>query len=52
MPPPVTNKCGGFIMLSGCPSVRECASVCPSVHACVLLVQYLTNQWTEFHQSG
>jgi len=33
-------------MFLGCPSVSACVRL--SVQACVLLEQYLTNQWTEF----
>jgi len=32
MPPLMTDRCGGSIMFSGCPSVRFCASVRVSVH--------------------
>jgi len=40
MPPPATDRCGGGIMFSSCPSVR--ASVARPVS---------TNKWTEFHQT-
>jgi len=36
-------------MFSGCPSVS--ASVRTCVWACIVLARYLTNQWTEFHQT-
>jgi len=46
VPPPATDRCGGCIMISGCPSVS--ASVRASVRACILLARYLTNQWTKW----
>ena len=40
-----TDRCIEDIMFLGCPSVSAC------VRACDLLARYLTNQWTEFHQT-
>ena len=40
-------------MFSGCPSVSACfrASARASVRVFVLLARYVTNQWTEFHET-
>ena len=45
MPPPVSDRCGGGIMFSGCPSVSAC--VRPGVRP----VSNISNQRTEFHQT-
>jgi len=48
----VTDRCAGGVVFGL--SVRECvfrASLNTCVRACILSGQYLTNQWTAFHQA-
>jgi len=44
MPTPTTDRCGGSIVFSGCPSVIACLHV-PGHH--VLPVSIITPEWVE-----